>query len=187
MFWVASFIIGYLCLAAFHCASLNWFSGLVTFAYTEYSNNLKNYSSNVISVWELYFKWWISTQPVSSSDGFNYQMMSKSPAWLIQLIKNIFSCFMLIHLVCKMKEKKVAWHQLPSVLLHHQWRPLGFPPERWRHSRRDYLWSAASLEDTGRDREMRWDRWAQNWNRYALLRHPVHRPRISGFLLDNIW
>lgn len=31
-----------------------------------------------------------------------------------------------------------AWHLLPSVHLHHQWRPLGFPPERWRHSRRDY-------------------------------------------------
>lgn len=40
-----------------------------------------------------------------------------------------------------------AWHLLPSVLLHHLWRPLGFPPERWRHSHRDYLLLAAFLQD----------------------------------------
>lgn len=40
--------------------------------------------------------------------GFNYQMMIKSSMWLIRGIKNVFSCFMLIRLVYKMKEKEVA-------------------------------------------------------------------------------
>lgn len=125
----------------------NWFAGILPAAYTH------SHTTELLEklfFFCFYLKWELSTPAAWATDScFGAPAAAASRRLVFKE-----SCILLFYENSPsfpMKEREKAWHQSPSVRPHHQWRPLGFPPGRWRRSRRGYLWSAASLQD--RDRQ----------------------------------